>query len=205
MNTQIEQIFNIGQIIVPKNHRESGLMITDIRDGRYYSRDLEICTITDQHEWEVEEDPASEDLEKEIRQWWNNHYGNIKEGYTFEKYTGHYLENTTIIELARHFANWQKQQMHKQAEEHLEKKTNGEILLEDTVAFDKGFKLGKEVGAKDMKQQMMEDVVEGMIAFDCCDGANTYGIVEHHPFCLDNLNLKAGQKVKLIIVKEDKQ
>lgn len=43
------------------------------------------------------------DLEKEIANWWNNHYADIKKDYTFEGYTGHYMANSTIISLARHF------------------------------------------------------------------------------------------------------
>lgn len=41
------------------------------------------------------------DLEKEIKDWWNTHYSSKK--YTFEGYTGHYIENFTLIEIAKHF------------------------------------------------------------------------------------------------------
>ena len=41
------------------------------------------------------------DIEKEVMDWWNAHYSS--KNYTFEKYTGHYLENTTLIEIAKHF------------------------------------------------------------------------------------------------------
>lgn len=41
------------------------------------------------------------DIEKEVIDWWNAHYSS--KAYTFEGYTGHYLENSTLIEIARHF------------------------------------------------------------------------------------------------------
>ena len=43
------------------------------------------------------------DIEKEVADWWNKYYGGIKKNYTFEGYTGHYMENFTIISLAKHF------------------------------------------------------------------------------------------------------
>lgn len=41
------------------------------------------------------------DLEKEIINWWDAYYSN--KDYTFERYTGHYLENSTLIKIAKHF------------------------------------------------------------------------------------------------------
>ncbi len=46
------------------------------------------------------------DIKSEISNWWNNYYTNytdIKNGYTFEGYSGHYMINSTIISLAEHF------------------------------------------------------------------------------------------------------
>lgn len=43
------------------------------------------------------------DLEEEIANWWNDHYAGIKKDYTFEGYTGHYIENSTLIEIIKHF------------------------------------------------------------------------------------------------------
>ena len=43
------------------------------------------------------------DLEKEVTNWWNNHYTSAKKGYTFEGYSGHYMENSTIVSLAQYF------------------------------------------------------------------------------------------------------
>jgi len=41
------------------------------------------------------------DIEKEVINWWNAHYSS--KSYTFEGYTGHYIENSTLIEIAKHF------------------------------------------------------------------------------------------------------
>lgn len=41
------------------------------------------------------------DLEKEVIDWWNAHYST--KDYPFEGHAGHYLENSTVIEIAKHF------------------------------------------------------------------------------------------------------
>ena len=43
------------------------------------------------------------DLEKEVANWWKDHYKKIKNDYKFEDYNGHYMENSTIISLAQYF------------------------------------------------------------------------------------------------------
>ena len=43
------------------------------------------------------------DLEKEVTNWWNDRYKKINDDYEFGKYNGHYMENSTIISLAKHF------------------------------------------------------------------------------------------------------
>lgn len=65
----------------------------------------------------LQEEPVSKDLKHELVQWWNNHYTGIDKSYTFEKFVGHYIENSTLLDIARHFANWQKQLMMKNAVE----------------------------------------------------------------------------------------
>lgn len=50
-------VFEVGQTIVDKNHREEPLTITEIRHNKYYySGDLEICRIKDQDKWELTEE-----------------------------------------------------------------------------------------------------------------------------------------------------
>lgn len=43
------------------------------------------------------------DIRSEVSNWWNSHYAGVKQGYTFEGYSGHYMEISTIISLAQHF------------------------------------------------------------------------------------------------------
>lgn len=43
------------------------------------------------------------DIRSEVSNWWNSHYAGVKQGYTFEGYSGHYLDNSTIVNLAQYF------------------------------------------------------------------------------------------------------
>ena len=90
-------------------------------------------------------------------------------------------------------AEWQKEQMYKQAEKSLLKKSNGEYLLEDLVAHDIGFHNGRKIGAEEARKQMMKDAVEGFI----------FQSEEYYPKELVaqyNGELKHGDKVKIIIL-----
>lgn len=60
----------------------------------FYEEFLEILDTTETKEVNIE---------KEVIDWWNEYYGSIKKNYTFEGYTGHYFENSTLIEFAKHF------------------------------------------------------------------------------------------------------
>ena len=42
------------------------------------------------------------DFEKEVSSWWDKHYADAK-GYKFGSLNGHYLQNITVINLAKHF------------------------------------------------------------------------------------------------------
>jgi len=43
------------------------------------------------------------DIRSEVSNWWNSHYAGVKQGYTFEGYSGHYMDNSTIVNLAQYF------------------------------------------------------------------------------------------------------
>lgn len=43
------------------------------------------------------------DLEKEVVNWWNDRYKKLNDDYEFGKYNGHYMENSTVISLVKHF------------------------------------------------------------------------------------------------------
>lgn len=66
----------------------------DYADGYHYSLKL-VKRILDTIE--VKE----VDIEKQVIDWWNAHYSS--KAYTFEGYAGHYVENSTLIEIAKHF------------------------------------------------------------------------------------------------------
>ena len=61
-------------------------------------------------------------------------------------------------------------------------------------------------GANWQKEQMMKEAKDGVITFDYYgDNDKIYGCIAHDSFCLEELGLKDGDKVKLIIIKEDEQ
>ena len=63
-----------------------------------------------------------------------------------------------------------------------------------------------KAGANWQKQQMMKNAIDGVITFDYYgDNDKIYGCIAHDSFCLEELGLKDGDKVKLIIIKEDEQ
>lgn len=85
-------------------------------------------------------------------------------------------------------AMWARNQLYKQADELITKKTNGEVTLEDTVAFNEGFRLGKEV----MKSRMLEDATEEKVSIDDFD----------NPLVYLDYKYKEGDVIKLLIVKD---
>lgn len=103
-----------------------------------------------------------------------------------ENYSGkasHPLNNAFIAG-----AMWAKDQLYKQANELITKKTNGEVTLEDTIAFDEGFRLGKEV----MKSQMLEDAIEEKVFIDDFD----------NPLVYLDYKYKEGDVIKLLVMKD---
>lgn len=112
-------------------------------------------------------EPVSEGLEEEIGRYFKEN-GN----------------KWAYIDVARHFANWQKQQDQETIE-----------LAEDHAML---------AGMEKMKEQMMAKAVDGDITFDYYgDGDKTYGCIAHNSFCLEDFGLKDKDKVKVIVIKED--
>ena len=61
-------------------------------------------------------------------------------------------------------------------------------------------------GAQWQKEQMIKEAKDGVITFDYYgDNDKIYGCIAHDSFSLEELGLKDGDKVKLIIIKEGKQ
>jgi hypothetical protein len=61
-------------------------------------------------------------------------------------------------------------------------------------------------GANWQRQQIMKNAKDGVITFDYYgDNDKIYGCIAHDSFSLEELGLKDGDKVKMIIIKEDEQ
>jgi len=70
------------------------------------------------------------DLEAEIERWWNDRYAKLKKEYKFDSTSGHYLDNEAIIDLARHFAEWERERLMKDAVGGRYMKANGKLYVE---------------------------------------------------------------------------
>lgn len=55
-------------------------------------------------------EPVRDDLEEEMIRWHKEHFGNKRD---WEKTSGEYLTRKSQLDIAYHFAEWQKQQMMK--------------------------------------------------------------------------------------------
>ncbi len=92
--------------------------------------------------------------------------------------------------IARHFANWQKAQMEKQAAAALAK--DG-ITTADLVAYNKGVAEGRRMEKEEMMQKAVKEVV-----WDASEDIEPCLVVDVGKF-----NVKQTDEVKIIIVKED--
>ena len=114
------------------------------------------------------------DLKKEVQHYYSDNFDYI----TSDQPTLSILTN-----IARHFAEWQKEQYTR------------EMIMSDGSYFQKCYELGK----KDMKEQMMEGAVDYKIVNNLAAYPVIYYEVKH-------LGLKYGDKVKIIVCKkEDEQ
>ena len=146
--------------------------------GRFYAakadEDREILSFMDS----LPDEPTSEDLEQEIDRWYNN-----EASKDFENVLWKY-----ICKCARHFANWQKEQL----------LLNNEKYHTVPVSI-----LDRLYANEEKLEQMMKEAIDGEITFDYYgNGDMTYGCVAHGSFCLEDRGLKDKDTVKLIIVKE---
>lgn len=156
----------------------------------------------------------SEDIEKELDNWRHIHFRGRRDG----KLSGEYLERSSQLDLARHFAQWQMQQIFKL-------KDGVELFSEDeSDNFDEEFAKilaerkdllpkGETFTEYDLykvalhfcgwkKRQMMKNAIDGDITFDYYgDDNKTYACVAHESFCLEERGLKDRDKVKVIIIK----
>lgn len=158
------------------------------------------------------EEPVSEDLEKAAEEYaytnWasDDYHEGAAEGLPFDA-IGH------TEKCFKDGAKWQKEQFEKNRLAACDKQTEEEAEIErDFVmgiiekehrqpAFDDAIKYGMER----MKQQMMAKAIDGDITFDYySDDDKTYGCIAHDSFCLEDFGLKDRDKVKVIIIKENR-
>lgn len=124
----------------------------------------------------MQEESVSKDLNEEIARWTKEHFKR-----DMSKYSGMYLKNDSLLEFARHFAKWQKQQ-------------DAEYLVTHARCIDESYKKGIKFGKVEMKQQMMKDAIEQDVDSIWANPINTLERLGLH-------NLKG--KVKLIIIKQE--
>lgn len=88
------------------------------------------------------EEPVSEDLEEELARWMKEHFDK-----DMSRYSGCYLTNDSLIELANHFAKWKKEQMMAKAVEvtvHIDAGNYPYIPQIELYDYDKDEPLAKE-------------------------------------------------------------
>ena len=126
----------------------------------------------------LQEEPVSEDLEEEIKKIKKDYFPNASDP-TIP------LRSIWIEDIARHFANWQKEQDKETIE-----------LAEDHAML---------AGMEKMKEQLLKDTVSATVITDPDAHGADYGLqkldVKFQE--LESKGFKSGTKVKLIIIKED--
>ena len=112
--------------------------------------------------------------------------------YSFESRPSVYGQ-VDVIDAFKAGAEWQKEQMGEQARKELAKT---DITLADLVAFDEGCKLGRRLE----RQDMLKEAVEGVMI-------DSLGVRIMAPLnaVIQREGLKDGDKVKIVIVKEDEK
>ena len=94
---------------------------------------------------------------------------------------------------ARHFAQWQREQMISAL------KNDGDLPIEFVDKFHEIDRNAFQNGQENMKEQMMKEAVEGEVL----DLGINY--LDLSLFGAEEIGIKEGDKVRIVIVKEDKQ
>ncbi len=105
VNNKLVPKFSVGQRIRHRSGEMPAFVIDRIEDDHYRGKNNESVSIVFQDDWELVEQKSIKcnvDIKSEVSNWWNNHYNSVI-GYTFEGHSGHYLENSTIVNLAQYF------------------------------------------------------------------------------------------------------
>ena len=128
-------------------------------------------------------EPVNEDLEAEIKRY----EASLPESATVDPFEGH----PTLEDVARHFANWQKEQMIQDCS------VQASYEAEIEKAEERGYNLCKE--------QMLKDAVDANIMLTLHD--KTGDVSLHTGFLPKELGIKYDDKVKIVVIpiKEDKK
>lgn len=153
----------------------------------------------------LQKDPVSEDLEQAIDTYLSTYFGGEK-----EKQEWPFLKKMAI-----HFAKWQKEQFENNRLKHCDSITNEQAELEQGFIdqhLDKYQRMPTfldaiEYGMRLQKEQMMAKAVDGVVhRFDRCGVASVhYNDPNGVPmaYFISSEELSAGDKVKIITIKED--
>ena len=120
---------------------------------------------------------VSEDLEEEIKAWHKKHF---KGRNAWEDYSGHYLDKDSQLDLARHFAQWQK-----------EKDKNELPTNRDSIQLYHMVENARRAGILEGKTELMEKAIEGYIS-----ATNDVSAI----LALPRGDFKKGDKVGIVIV-----
>lgn len=128
----------------------------------------------------MEDEPMEEDLNKEIQRFSMN--------LAEQENGGEWLHD--IMKTARHFAEWQKQQM--------EKKHSIEIASNCMRNYEEGKAAGYKRGCKETKEQMMANAIEAEVQSAGC----FIPLITPKEYGNKIPNIKFGDTIKVILVKE---
>ena len=130
------------------------------------------------------EQPVCEGLDEEVTDFINKHY-HIRNDETLE-HGNEPLNTYDVTDIARHFAQWQKEQMMKSP-----------LVSVDCTASEELQRINYENGRKDMREQMLKEAVEGEVVKNW---NNTLKIVSAP---IDKEKFNFGDNVRIVIVKEE--
>lgn len=133
----------------------------------------------------LQEEKECDDLEQELIKWHENHF---KKKDTFTKMSGFYLTRQSQLDLAKHFAEWQKQQ----------------ILGDDSKQYHRlRHETLKRLYENEAKLELMlNNALEGYIEGFKHSGGHDY-LKLKVPMLSKPDDCKDGDKIKLIVIKEE--
>jgi hypothetical protein len=140
------------------------------------------------------EEPVSDDLEVELNKYIKDHFTIDKEQLDRfgldEKDYMYSMDRSDMLALVEHFTNWQK------------KKDNKWLADNHKQIFNNGYEEGFEAGRDDMSEEMLKDAIDATVHIDA-GGYPYIPQIELYDYDKDIPLAKEGEKVKVIVIKED--